>query len=118
VSAGDLAVVLLVAALGLGYGAREVAMFRAAARHPAPLLPYPPERLRRRLRLSAGLEGVALLLAGFLWSASDPSRAGLTAGLSLAVLVAAALLARAAWRDLRATREACDQARRRALGDD
>ena len=116
-SLSELAFVLLVASVGIGYGVREYGLFIATHRSPQPAFPYPPERLWRRLKISALLVTEAALLALTLWATRAGTRPLTASVLGLITLAGLVALFVAALVDLRETQRQYARLKQQALAD-
>jgi hypothetical protein len=116
-SLSELVFVLVVASVGIGYGAREYGLFVATYRNPQPSFPYPPERLWRRLKVSALLVLEAVLLALTLWATRSGARPLTSLALALLTLAGLVTLFVAAVVDLRETHRQYAELKLQALTD-
>jgi hypothetical protein len=105
----------LVIAVAIGYAMREYGLFVATYRNPSPPFPYPPQRLWRRIKISAILLLEALLVALTLWAARAETRPLGTLLLGTATLLGLGWLAVAALSDLRETRRQYAHLKEKAL---
>jgi hypothetical protein len=114
---GELGFIGLIVAVAIGYGVREYAMFIACHRSRAPVFPYPPDRLIRRLKLSLILILEAVVMAVLLLILSAGGHPFVALGLGTLVLFLLALLVRSALEDFKSTRQQYLKARETALLD-
>lgn len=114
-SASEAVFLLVVVAVAIGYGLREYGLFVATYRNPNPPFPYPPERLWRRVKISAILVLEALLLALTLWATRAETRPLGTLLFGAATLLGLAWLTMAALTDLRETRRQYAHLKEKAL---
>lgn len=114
---GELSFIGLIVAVAIGYGVREYAMFIACHRNPAPVFPYPPERLVRRLKLSLILILEAVVMAVLLLILSGGGHPFVALGLGTLVLFLLALLVQSAMADFKSTRQQYLKLREAALLD-